>query len=205
MTDRRSNGTADAASCASCSVPSPSLRRRRLSPSSRSRAIAGSQPARSAAAGAHMSSSDLKWSRWRRNCGRRKSSLREISAALAEQGQVNDTANPLPRCPSARWRRHEQRAVTALPKGGTNGVWPAYSLLARRAANASPLRERAIAANATVVTQRAVFINHLWSEPVGSPLVRVLFTKGMIVADFLGDPDGYRIGHLPNAPVRVAK
>src|SRR5712671_4836394 len=36
-------------------------------------------------------------------------------------------------------------------------------------------------------------------EPIGSPLVTVLFTKGMIAADFLGDPTGTRIGPaIPN-------
>jgi hypothetical protein len=34
------------------------------------------------------------------------------------------------------------------------------------------------------------FIKHFPAEPIGSPLVRVLFTKGMIAADFLGDPTG---------------
>jgi hypothetical protein len=33
-------------------------------------------------------------------------------------------------------------------------------------------------------------INQFLPEPIGSPLVRVLFTKGMIAADFLGDPTG---------------
>jgi hypothetical protein len=32
--------------------------------------------------------------------------------------------------------------------------------------------------------------NEFLSEPIGSPLVRVLFTNGMIAADFLGDPTG---------------
>src|SRR5712671_6224557 len=42
-------------------------------------------------------------------------------------------------------------------------------------------------------------------EPIGSPLVTVLFTKGMIAADFLGDRTGIRIGHvLPNGPQQEA-
>src|SRR5712671_2191550 len=40
---------------------------------------------------------------------------------------------------------------------------------------------------------------------IGSPLVTVLFTKGMIAADFLGDRTGIRIGHvLPNGPQQEA-
>jgi hypothetical protein len=41
----------------------------------------------------------------------------------------------------------------------------------------------------------AQFANKSIIEPVGSPLVSVSFTKGMIAADFLGDPTGTRIGH----------
>src|SRR5882757_9192353 len=52
-----------------------------------------------------------------------------------------------------------------------------------------------------LVAQIAQFINQFLPEPIGSPLMRVLFTKGMIAADFLGDPTGIRIGHaLPNGP-----
>jgi len=41
--------------------------------------------------------------------------------------------------------------------------------------------------------------NEFLPKPIGSPLVRVLFTKGMIARGFSGRPDGYRIGHaLPN-------
>ena len=36
--------------------------------------------------------------------------------------------------------------------------------------------------------QAAQIIDDFLIEPIGSPLVRVLFTKGMIAADFLGDP-----------------
>ena len=39
------------------------------------------------------------------------------------------------------------------------------------------------------------FVNHSQGEPIGSPLVRLLLTKGMIAADFLGDPTGTRVGH----------
>src|SRR5712672_1060562 len=39
-------------------------------------------------------------------------------------------------------------------------------------------------------SQCAVITNDFLPEPIGSPLVRVLFTKGMIAADFLGDPTG---------------
>jgi hypothetical protein len=45
------------------------------------------------------------------------------------------------------------------------------------------------------MNQCGEIINLFGAEPIGSPLVRVLFTKGMITADFLGDPNGYRIGH----------
>jgi hypothetical protein len=41
-----------------------------------------------------------------------------------------------------------------------------------------------------VGSQCAQIIKHFLPEPIGSPLVRVLFTKGMIAADFLGDPTG---------------
>jgi hypothetical protein len=41
-----------------------------------------------------------------------------------------------------------------------------------------------------VLNQRTEILNHFLPEPIGSPLVRVLFTKGMIAADFLGDPTG---------------
>jgi hypothetical protein len=34
------------------------------------------------------------------------------------------------------------------------------------------------------------FINLFPADAIGSPLVRVLFTKGMIAADFLGDTTG---------------
>jgi hypothetical protein len=36
----------------------------------------------------------------------------------------------------------------------------------------------------------AQIANDLIIEPIGSPLVSVSFTKGMIAADFLGDPTG---------------
>src|SRR5436305_13680782 len=39
-------------------------------------------------------------------------------------------------------------------------------------------------------SQVAAIINKSIIDPVGSPLVRVLFTKRMIAADFLGDPTG---------------
>jgi hypothetical protein len=39
-------------------------------------------------------------------------------------------------------------------------------------------------------SQAAVIIKQFLPEPIGSPLVRVLFTKGMIAADFLGDTTG---------------
>src|SRR5436190_14984850 len=49
--------------------------------------------------------------------------------------------------------------------------------------------------------QAAQIIDDFLIEPIGSPLVRVLFTKGMICRGFSGRPDEYRIGHaLPNAP-----
>ena len=49
--------------------------------------------------------------------------------------------------------------------------------------------------------QRAYFINDFGAEPIGSPLVRVLFTKGMIAADFLGDPTGTIARSSITAPV----
>src|SRR5436305_15226777 len=39
-------------------------------------------------------------------------------------------------------------------------------------------------------SQVAAIINKSIIEPLASPLVRVLFTEGMIAADFLGDPAG---------------
>jgi hypothetical protein len=55
------------------------------------------------------------------------------------------------------------------------------------------------------LNQRAEILNHFLPEPIGSPLVRVLFTKGMIARGFSGRPDGYRIGHgLSNAPCEGA-
>src|SRR5882757_2668686 len=62
----------------------------------------------------------------------------------------------------------------------------------------------------------AQIIKHFLPEPIGSPLVTVLFTKGMIAADFLGDPTGNRVGHaisrarpsmaraIPDKPSRTA-
>jgi hypothetical protein len=38
--------------------------------------------------------------------------------------------------------------------------------------------------------QTAQIIDNFVIEPVGSPLVRVSFTKGMIAADFLSEPTG---------------
>jgi hypothetical protein len=40
------------------------------------------------------------------------------------------------------------------------------------------------------VPQSTEFVNHFPGEPIGSPLVSVSLTKGMIAADFLADPPG---------------
>jgi hypothetical protein len=50
-----------------------------------------------------------------------------------------------------------------------------------------------------VGSQVAQIIKHFLPEPIGSPLVRVLFTNGMIAGDFWANPTGYRIGHAHSA------
>src|SRR5258708_4121690 len=52
-------------------------------------------------------------------------------------------------------------------------------------------------------TQHTQIINQFSPEPIGSPLVRVLFTKGMIAADFLGDPTGTGL-YMPSQTHRAS-
>jgi hypothetical protein len=51
-----------------------------------------------------------------------------------------------------------------------------------------------------MLNHRIDFINHFPADAIGSPLVRVLLTDGMIAADFLGDPTGTGL----DMPSRVA-
>jgi hypothetical protein len=52
---------------------------------------------------------------------------------------------------------------------------------------------------APLYNQPQEIVNYFLGGPIGSPLVRLSLTKGMIAADFLGDPTDTRVGHaLPN-------
>jgi hypothetical protein len=55
-----------------------------------------------------------------------------------------------------------------------------------------------------VDTQTAPILKHFFPEPIGSPLMTVSFTKGMIAADFLGDPTGTGLDMPSKRTVRVA-